>query len=87
MKLDNNAYNPIENVLLHNSIYRGSNLGSQISQDQQHSIKSATFHDMFIGDYWILNGIRWRIERFKYSIETGGTLILQEDGAQNGNIV
>ena len=39
---------------LHNSIFRGSNIGSSISYDQQLSMFYGTFDNMYVGDYWDL---------------------------------
>ena len=54
------------NAGFHNSIYRGKNLGSAVTAAQWEQIGAGTFGDMFIGDYWIINGITWRIAAFDY---------------------
>ena len=61
---DDNPYK--RNAGFHNSIYRGKNLGSAVTAAQWEQIGAGTFGDMFIGDYWIINGITWRIAAFDY---------------------
>ena len=55
-----------QNAGFHNSIYRGKNLGSSVSAEQWAQIGAGTFDDMFIGDYWVINGVTWRIAAFDY---------------------
>lgn len=57
----------------HNSIYRGKNLGSTVTQAQYTAIANGTFDDLFIGDYWSINNINYRIAAFDYFYNTGDT--------------
>lgn len=57
----------------HNSIYRGKNLGISVSAAQYAAIQAGTFDDMFIGDYWTINGVVWRIAAFDYWLHCGDT--------------
>ena len=57
----------------HNSIFRGKNLGSSFTSAQQAAISSGRFDDLFIGDYWTINSITWRIAAFDYWYNTGDT--------------
>ena len=57
----------------HNSIYRGKYLGSSVSADQYAAISAGTFDDLFIGDYWTINGVNWRIAAFDYWLNCGDT--------------
>ena len=43
------------NAGYHNSIYRGKDLGTSITEAQWASISAGTFEDMYIGDYWTLS--------------------------------
>lgn len=61
------------NAGFRNSIYRGKNLGTSISAEQWDSIQAGTFDNMFIGDYWTINGVNWRIAGFDYWLGTGST--------------
>ena len=57
----------------HNSIYRGKSLGSSVTQAQWNAIQSGTFDDLYIGDYWTIGGVNWRIAAFDYYFNTGDT--------------
>lgn len=59
----------------HNSVYRGINLGSEVSPEQKQAISDGTFKDMFIGDYWLIGGVRYRIAAFNYFYNTGDTAL------------
>jgi hypothetical protein len=54
------------NAGAHNSIFRGQNLGSSVTDEQWAEIKAGTFTNLFIGDYWVINGIAWEIAAFDY---------------------
>lgn len=55
----------------HNTIYRGKNLGSVVTQAQYTAIRNGTFDDLFIGDYWTIGNIDYRIAAFDYFYNTG----------------
>lgn len=57
----------------HNSIFRGKNLGSSVTSAQWAAIKAGMFDDLYIGDYWEINGVAWRIAAFDYYLHTGDT--------------
>ena len=61
------------NAGFHNSIYRGKKLGTSVSADQYSEISAGTFKDMFIGDYWEINSVKWRIAGFDYWLHHGDT--------------
>lgn len=63
----------VNNAGAHNSIYRGISLGSSVTADQWAAISAGTFDNMFIGDYWTINNIVWRIAGFDYWYNTGDT--------------
>lgn len=54
------------NAGVHNSIYRGKRLGSVVSDSQYQVIADGTFEDLYIGDYWTIGGINYRIAAFDY---------------------
>ena len=62
-----------QNAGFHNSIYRGKNLGNSVSADQWAAISAGSFDDLFIGDYWQINSINWRIAAFDYWYNQGDT--------------
>lgn len=59
----------------HNSIFRGKNLGSSVSSSQWSAIQSASFDDIFVGDYWVIGGVNWRIAALDYFYNTGDTAL------------
>lgn len=59
----------------HRNVFRGKNLGTSITADQKTAISSGTFDDLFIGDYWTINGTRYDIADMDYWYNTG------DDGA------
>ncbi len=62
-----------DNVGAHNAAYRGKYLGSEVTTEQYKAISSGTFNDLYIGDYWIINGTTYRIAAFNYWLNTGDT--------------
>ena len=57
----------------HNSIYRGKNLGNAVTAAQWAAIQAGTFDDMYIGDYWVVGGVTYRIAAFDYYLRAGDT--------------
>lgn len=57
----------------HNSIYRGKYLGTSVTEAQWQEIANGTFDDMYIGDYWTIGGVTYRIAAFDYYLGTGDT--------------
>ena len=57
----------------HSSIYRGKYLGSTYTNKQKEAIANGSFDDLYIGDYWTINGIKWRIADFDYYYNIGDT--------------
>ncbi len=57
----------------HNSIYRGKNLGTSVTDKQWAAINAGTFDDLYIGDYWVINEETWRIAAFDYFLHSGDT--------------
>lgn len=55
----------------HNSIYRGKNLGTSVTAAQWAAIADGSFTDLYIGDYWVIDGVNWRIAAFDYYYKTG----------------
>lgn len=62
-----------DNAGAHNSIYRGKNLGTTVTEEQWEAISSGTFTDLYIGDYWVIGGVNWRIAAFDYYLNCGDT--------------
>lgn len=62
------------NAGAHNAIYGGRSLGSSVTAAQWAAIQAGTFEELFIGDYWTINGVNWRIAAFDYYYNTGDVL-------------
>ena len=77
----------------HNSIYRGKNLGSAVTAEQYAAIQAGTFDDMYIGDYWTIGGVTYRIAAFDYYLRAGDTdmtthhVTLVPDGAMYSRVM
>ena len=68
-----NIANLLTSGIAHNGIFRGKNLGSSVTSAQWAAIQAGTFDDLYIGDYWTINGVEWVIVAFDYYYNTGDT--------------
>ena len=59
----------------HNSIYRGKYLGASVTAEQYSAIAAGTFDDLYIGDYWTIGGVNYRIAAFDYYYRSGDNKI------------
>lgn len=50
---------------------RGKNLGSSLTPEQKANIANGSHKGFFIGDYWVIDGITWRIVDIDYWLYTG----------------
>lgn len=57
----------------HNCIYRGKNLGTSVTAEQYAAISSGKFTDLYIGNYWVIKGVTYRIAAFDYYYNCGDT--------------
>lgn len=62
-----------KNAGTHNAIYRGKCLGSSVTETQWMEIATGSFKDMYVGDYWNINNVNYRIAAFDYYYQTGDT--------------
>ena len=60
----------------HNAIYRGKNLGASVTAEQYAAINDGTFDDLYIGDYWTIGGVNYRIAAFDYYYRSGDNIDL-----------
>ncbi|MCD8372960.1 MAG: hypothetical protein LUD27_06650 [Clostridia bacterium] len=71
---------------MHANIYRGKYLGSSVTAAQQTAISNGTFEDLYVGDYWTINGVNYRIADIDYFYNCGDTaftkhhLVIVPDG-------
>lgn len=64
---------------MHKNIFRGNNLGSEVTAAQLSAIQNGTFSDLYVGDYWTIpvtvNGtelsVNWRIADIDYYYNRG----------------
>lgn len=61
------------NAGAHNAIYRGKYLGESVTAAQYAVIAAGTFDDLYIGDYWTIDSVNYRIAAFNYFLHTGDT--------------
>ena len=59
----------------HNSTYRGKNLGTSVTTEQFERITDGTFRDLFVGDYWTINEVKYVIADFDYMYNVGDTVL------------
>ena len=60
-------------IAFHNAYPRCKYLGTSITNAQNTAIKNRTYDDLFIGDYWTINGVNWRIVAIDYYYNVGDT--------------
>ena len=60
-------------IAFHNAYPRCKYLGTTITDAQNTAIKNRTYDDLFIGDYWTINGVNWRIVAIDYYFNVGDT--------------
>lgn len=75
------------NAGYHNSIYRGNNLGTSVTDEMYAAITAGTFDDMFVGDYFTINSTVYRIAGFNLikncgdNVNVGNNVCLVPDNA------
>lgn len=55
------------------NIFRGKNLGTSLTAAQRANIANGTFKGFFIGDYWVINNVTYRIADMDYWWNSGDT--------------
>lgn len=60
-----------DNAGAHNCLYRGKSLGTSVTAEQWEAIANGTFKDLYVGDYWVISGVTYRIAGFDYYLHTG----------------
>ena len=73
-------------AISHKMIYRGKNLGTSFTTEQSQAVQNGTFTDMYVGDYWVINGKTRRIGDIDYfircgdNVDLGHHLLMVDDG-------
>lgn len=57
----------------HRMIFRGKNLGSSFTSSQKTQVQNGTFRNIYLGDYWKIGNITYRIVDIDYWYGTGRT--------------
>ncbi|PNH18686.1 hypothetical protein B6K86_08810 [Lachnospiraceae bacterium] len=76
---DGTRLDSLENILTyhgagpHNSLYRGKSLGEALTAEQSETIRAGKFDDLYIGDYWTIGGVNYRVAAFDYYLNSGDT--------------
>lgn len=60
----------------HNSFFRGKNLGNAVTSSQSSAIQNGSFNDIYVGDYWVINGTTYRVAGCDVFLHTGDNLDL-----------
>lgn len=63
-------YIPVE---MRRNIWRGKNLGGEVTTAIWDEIAAGTFKGLYIGDYWVAENNNWRIVDINYWLGTGDT--------------
>ena len=63
----------MDNAATHNMVYRGKALGTSVTSEQWAAIKAGTFKDLYLGDYWSIDGMDYIIAAFDYWYKCGDT--------------
>lgn len=61
----------LTSVKNHRMFFRGKNLGNTVTSAQLAAIQGGTFDGLWLGDYWEINGVKWRIADFDYWYNCG----------------
>ena len=85
--LNNQVLRVQGNAGCHNSIYRGKDLGTSVTDEMYAAITAGTFDNLFVGDYFTINGTIYRIAGFNLikncgdNINVGNNMCLVPDNA------
>lgn len=55
---------------MHKTIWRGKNLGSRYTPEQQAAVANGTLTDIWLGDYWEKDGVKWTVVDFEAANQT-----------------
>ena len=64
MKFIQNIF--FDSAAAHNAIYRGKYLGDTVTDAQAAAIADGNFNDLYVGDYWTIGGVNYRIADLNY---------------------
>lgn len=64
-------------IVQNRNIYGGANLGNSVTDEQKTAIKNGTFKDLYVGDYWTIDGVNYRIADMDYWYRSGDVELLK----------
>lgn len=65
-------YSLFENdPVMHRNIWRNNDLGTSVSAQQYQAISSGKFNNIYVGDYWTINGVKWQVVDLDYFYKSG----------------
>lgn len=56
---------------MHRNIYRGKFLGNSVTEAQKAAIQNGSFDDLYVGDYWTIGSVNYRIADMDYWLSCG----------------
>lgn len=59
------------NPVMHRNVWRNNDLGTSVSAAQYQAISSGKFNDIYVGDYWTINGVKWQVVDLDYFYKGG----------------
>lgn len=68
---------------MHNQIFRGKDLGTELTSTQLSKIRDGSFNDLFVGDFWTIDDRVYRIADIDYYLGSGD----QGGGLQSHHLV
>ncbi len=64
-------FQAMNNSINHRNIFRGEYLGDMVTEGTLEKIRAGIFENLYIGDYWEVNDIKWRIVDMDYWYKSG----------------
>ena len=58
---------------MHRNIFRGQALGTEVTAAQLSAISDGSFDDLYVGDYWAINNVTYRVADMDKYLGTGDT--------------
>lgn len=52
--------------VIHRNTYRGKYIGDEYTEEQMEAVRTGSFDDLYVGDYWTINGRDWIIADIDY---------------------
>ena len=63
----------LNNAVNRRLIFRGKNLGATFTSEQKAAVQAGTFDGLWLGDYWEIGDVKYRIADFDYFYQKGDT--------------